>query len=102
MLGITHPGTLPAPELVGLLAEWSFVPVFTALGFMLLLFPSGTLPSPRWRPLAGLGLLATALTMVGFVVRPRLMALPAPGGDVADVGRTRSASGHWVLSSRRS
>jgi signal transduction histidine kinase len=80
VLGITHPGTLPVPELVGLLAEWSFVPVFTGLGFMLLLFPSGTLPSPRWRPFAGLGLLATALTLIGFVVHPRLVALPAPGG----------------------
>ena len=80
VLGITHPGTLPAPELVGLLAECSFVPVFTGIGFMLLLFPSGTLPSPRWRPFAGLGLLATALTMAGFVVRPGLVALPAPDG----------------------
>jgi signal transduction histidine kinase len=80
VFGVAHPGTLPAPELVGLLGEWSFVPVFTGIGFMLLLFPSGTLPSPRWRPWAGLGLVATALTMVGFVVRPRLMALPAPGG----------------------
>jgi signal transduction histidine kinase len=80
VFGVAHPGTLPAPELAGLLAEWSFIPVFTGLGFMLLLFPSGTLPSPRWRPWAGLGLLATALTMVGFVVRPRLMGLPAPGG----------------------
>ncbi len=80
VLGVAHPGTLPAPELAGLLAEWSFIPVFTGIGFMLLLFPSGTLPSPRWRPWAGLGLLATALTMVGFVVRPRLMALPTPGG----------------------
>jgi signal transduction histidine kinase len=79
VLGITHPGTLPAPELVGLLAEWSFVPVLTGIGFMLLLFPSGSLPSPGWRPFAGLGLLATALTMIGFVVRPRLVALPAPG-----------------------
>jgi signal transduction histidine kinase len=79
VLGVTHPGTLPVPELVGLLAEWSFVPVLTGIGFMLLLFPSGTLPSPRWRPFAGLGLLATALTMIGFVVRPRLVALPAPG-----------------------
>ena len=79
VLGITHPGTLPAPELVGLLAEWSFVPVLTGVGFMLLLFPSGSLPSPGWRPFAGLGLLATALTMAGFVVRPRLVALPAPG-----------------------
>ena len=80
VLGVAHPGTLPAPELVGLLGEWSFVPVLTGIGFMLMLFPSGTLPSPRWRPWAGLGLLATALTMVGFVVRPRLMALPAPDG----------------------
>jgi signal transduction histidine kinase len=80
VFGVAHPGTLPAPELAGLLGEWSFIPVFTGIGFMLMLFPSGTLPSPRWRPWAGLGLLATVLTMVGFVVRPRLMALPAPGG----------------------
>jgi len=81
VLGITHPGTLPAPELMALLAEWSFVPVNAALVFMLLLFPSGTLPSPRWRPLAALTLLATALALAGFVVHPRLIALPAPGGE---------------------
>jgi signal transduction histidine kinase len=80
VLGITHPGTLPAPELVGLLSEWSFVPLVSVLVFMLLLFPSGTLPSPRWRPFAALALLATALTMAGFVVHPRQIALPAPGG----------------------
>jgi signal transduction histidine kinase len=79
VLGITHPGTLPVPELVGLLAEWCFVPIFTGVSFMLLLFPTGRLPSPRWRPVAGLGLLATALTMIGFVVHPRLVGLPAPG-----------------------
>jgi signal transduction histidine kinase len=80
VLGITHPGTLPAPELVGLLAEWSFVPLFSAIVLMLVLFPPGTLPSPRWRPFAALALLATALAMAGFVVHPRLVALPAPGG----------------------
>jgi signal transduction histidine kinase len=79
VLGITHPGTWPAPQLIGLLAEWSFVPIFTGIGFMLMLFPTGTLPSPRWRPVAALGLLATVLTMVGFVVHPRMVALPAPG-----------------------
>src|SRR6266545_2882793 len=66
----------------GVLLGWAehIREIFAGFGFMLLLFPSGTLPSPRWRPFAGLGLLATALTMAGFVVRPRLVALPAPGG----------------------
>ena len=73
------PGLCRRLELVGLLAEWSFVPILTGLGFMLVLFPTGRLPSPRWRPVAGLGLLATALAMIGFVVHPRLVALPAPG-----------------------
>jgi len=36
VLGITQRGTLPAPELVALLAEWSVVPVFVVLGFMLI------------------------------------------------------------------
>jgi len=81
VLGLTHPGTLPAPELAGLLAEWIFVPTFTGIGFLLMLFPTGRLPSPRWRPFAALGLVATALTAIGFVVHPRLVALPAPGGS---------------------
>jgi len=82
VLGIAHPGTLPAPELMAVLAEWSFVPVFTAIIFMLLLFPSGTLPSPRWRPFAALTVLATVLALTGFVVHPRPIGLPAPGGSL--------------------
>ena len=80
VLGISHPGTLPAPALMGLLAEWCFVPIVTGLAFMLLLFPTGSLPSARWRPVAALGLLVTALALTGFLVRPRQVALPAPGG----------------------
>jgi hypothetical protein len=51
-----------------------------AFGFIILLFPSGRLPSPRWRPLTWVIFLITALAMIGFLVRPRLVALPAPGG----------------------
>ncbi len=50
VLGISRPGTLPGPALAGLLGEWCFVPVFTGVAFMLVLFPSGTLPSPPWWP----------------------------------------------------
>jgi signal transduction histidine kinase len=78
--GITHPGTFPAPEVIGLLAEWFFVPVVVVFGFMSLLFPSGALPSRRWRPFAWVVFLATGLALIGFAVRPRLVALPAGGG----------------------
>ena len=66
--------------MVGALAECDFIPVFAVLPAMLLLFPSGGLPSRRWRPAAAAGLLVTCLTLAGFTVSSRLVALTAPGG----------------------
>ena len=43
---------LPAAKQMGLLAEWSFVAATFTTGFMLLLFPTGTLLSRRWLPVA--------------------------------------------------
>ena len=80
VLGIRNPGTLPEPRVVGLLAEWSFVPLVCGIAFMFLLFPSGRLPSPRWRPVGALCVLLIALTMIGFLIHPKTVALPAPGG----------------------
>src|SRR5438093_9595125 len=77
---VTQPGTLPDPKLVGVLAEWSFVPIASALAFLFFFFPTGTLPSSRWRPVVTLGIVATALMLVAFVVAPRPVALPAPAG----------------------
>jgi len=76
----THPGTLPAAATVGALAECAFVLVTANLAAVFLVFPTGRLPSPRWRPaaLAGLGL--TGLTLAAFVISTRSVALPAPGG----------------------
>jgi signal transduction histidine kinase len=76
----TFPGTLPAAKQVGTLAECSFPAAVFAIAFMFLLFPTGTLPSWRWRPVAAAGLLLTGLTTAGLVVHPRLVDLPAPGG----------------------
>jgi signal transduction histidine kinase len=81
VIGIaTFPGTLPAAEEIGTLAECSFAIMNFAIAFMFLLFPTGTLPSRRWRPVAAAGLLLAGLTTAGLVVHPRLVALPVPGG----------------------
>ena len=75
-----HPGTLPAAAEVGALAEAVFVLVAIDLAALFLVFPTGRLPSPRWRPAALAGLVLTGLTLASFVVSTRRVALPAPGG----------------------
>jgi signal transduction histidine kinase len=75
-----YPGTLPAAAAAGALAESAFVIVGAALAALFLVFPTGRLPSPRWRPAALTGLGLTGLTLAAFVVSTRQVALPAPGG----------------------
>ena len=81
MLGITtHPGAVPAPRQVGAVSEWLFFPVVSVLACAFLLFPTGTLRSRRWRPVVVANFLATGLLMIVFILAPRPVALPAPGG----------------------
>ena len=55
------PGRLPAVTPAAWLLTWIWVPpIGLALIFLPLLFPSGHLLSPRWRPVAWLGAIATA------------------------------------------
>ena len=71
---------LPAPAVTGALAECGFVFESTGLAVLFLVFPTGRLPSPRWRPAAAAGLVLIGVTLAAFVVSPRQVALPAPGG----------------------
>jgi hypothetical protein len=76
----THPGALPAAKLVGAAAEWAFIPTLFGVSAMLVIFPTGQLPSPRWRPIAAVGIALAGLVLGGLMVTPRQLALPAPGG----------------------
>jgi hypothetical protein len=81
VLGVaTFPEALPAAKQAGTAAEVSFAGVAVLLAFMVFLFPTGKLPSRRWRPAAAAGFLLAGLSTIGLVVRPRLVQLPAPGG----------------------
>jgi signal transduction histidine kinase len=83
VIGIRHPGTLAAATIVGLFGEWVFVPLITILLATFLLFPDGRLPSPRWWPAGLVFAVIAALGMTGFLITPRLVHIPAPGGSLA-------------------
>ena len=46
---VTAPGSLPAGSWMAWLAYWTWTLNLPALALLLLLFPDGRLPSPRWR-----------------------------------------------------
>jgi signal transduction histidine kinase len=52
------------PSLAAWLCAWGFVPYFVIVALVPLYFPDGTLPSPRWRPVARV---LTAVVVVGAV-----------------------------------
>ena len=80
ILGLRGTRSLPGAEIVGLVSGVLFVPVLTSIGFLLLLFPTGTIPSPRWRRVVVVGLVAGGIMSLAFLLTPALVELPGPGG----------------------
>src|SRR5918997_1458902 len=76
---LAAPGPLPAAKAAAWIYSWVWVPGLGLIVFLALLFPSGRLPSPRWRPfawfsvlLAGTGTILAALSPgpgVGLSIR---------------------------------
>ena len=68
---LTHPGILPGGRLAALVQSVGVV-ALVALALVFLVFPTGHLPSRRWRPVAW------ALLAVGWLVFAALVLTPGP------------------------
>ncbi|RNM13852.1 sensor histidine kinase [Nocardioides pocheonensis] len=62
---IVHPGSLPATGVVAAVNDATWIPWFVLVALVLLLTPTGTFLSPRWRNLARV---VTAAGVVAFVL----------------------------------
>jgi hypothetical protein len=68
---VEHPASFPINPLVVWLANLSFgLGAGISATFLLLLFPNGHLPSPRWRPIAWLAGVGLGAFLLGVVLSP--------------------------------
>jgi signal transduction histidine kinase len=65
---LADPGSLPAGTPFYWVSSWSWPVAVGALPFLFLLFPTGHLPSPRWRPVAWLAAVSIGLLTATVVV----------------------------------
>jgi hypothetical protein len=72
--GAARPGVPPAASLVALYMPATVVTAFACVGFVLLLTPTGSLPSPRWRWWARV----TAATPVALLLVVTVAPNPSP------------------------
>ncbi|MBA2313273.1 MAG: hypothetical protein H0V97_10820 [Actinobacteria bacterium] len=83
---VTNPGSVPRPDLVAVLASSSWVPGVGLIGtFVILLFPDGRLPSPRWRPLAWLSVFALTALSILIPVTPDSLAEVASNPSLPNI-----------------
>lgn len=61
---VADPGSLPVGAVADWLAQWVRPPAFALGALLLLSFPDGRIPSPRWRPAAALAIAVGATAMV--------------------------------------
>jgi hypothetical protein len=80
---VVRPGSLPGAFYLMPFLYSSFFVGLACAGFVLLLTPTGSLPSPRWRWWARVAALAPAVTVLGFAVQPDPLAPEFLGNPLA-------------------
>src|SRR4029453_1739955 len=78
------------PGFAAWLTAWGFVPYYVIVALVPLYFPDGTLPSPRWRPIARV---LTAVVVVGTL---GAMFRDGPLDYVPDLRNPWAVPGLWV------
>jgi hypothetical protein len=83
----TNPGSVPGGVLAAWLQSFFWFPVIGLVPLLLLLVPDGSLPSPRWRPVAWVPAAAIALVILAGAFSPGpIGADPRPGAPQNPVG----------------
>jgi hypothetical protein len=80
---VVRPGSLPGAFYLVPFVYSSFLVGLACAGFVLLLTPTGSLPSPRWRWWARVAAAAPAVTVLGLAVQPDPLAPEYLGNPVA-------------------
>jgi hypothetical protein len=96
---LARPGALPAAREVSLYLPAIAVPTLALLGFVLLLMPTGHLPSPRWRWWARAAVAAPVLSLLAIALGPPDHGRARPGARQPVRPSAGSVVGCWSSTS---
>jgi hypothetical protein len=83
----THPGSLPAPQLLSRLSDILLVPCFVlVIAFVPLLFPMGRPPTSRWWTVGAVAGAAVALAAISMAIRPGPVDEDVPSSGANPLG----------------